>query len=1178
MSKTPPLPPGFVLERQSAPPLPPGFVLEGAAGVAPPAAPAAPAAPAPSAAAPPAEPPPGGLSAEWGGFNEPPPAAPAPAPGGSVLDRAPAATFEEAQRAKSRQLALAERIKREREAAGPQPTGTARALTTAESLGMDLGQATRNPVARGAAAGIAGLGQVGTGAVRLAADLVGATSVEEFARGAAGGARAIEQAATAGLAGNDKLAADVTTSIINSAPSMAMGLAGGPALRALFAQSTLREYNAGRDAGFDTSESLARAGIMGFAEALGERFGFSEQLTILKAAARNLPRGDLAKAIGGLLVKEIPGEQLTTAMQFLADKIGPAALHPNATLEDYLNAAGETLKVTVGQMAVMGGGPAAISTTRRALQRADQVSAVPIGQALPQPVEPATPPVDPYTAAGAAGFHVDPPLTTDTPQVQRKKVEAVLDGVGAMYGIPPRVVQMLRAGAEGKPLADLGPAYARGIAWLQQRGLVPAEVAPEVMQALGHGAVTPPPEVPKDGANAPAAAPAAPAPEAAAVGSIEGTLRAAGALPDSPIDAAAHEAATSPLNDLAEPTDAQKEAGNYRKGHVRVSGFDVSIENPAGSMRRSKADAPEPWEVEMPAHYGYIRGTKGADGDHVDLFIGPRGDNGRFWVINQNVPDGKKFDEHKVVTGVDSADEAVALYKASFATGFGNRVFGSIGTELGSQRLRELLPSLERPKPAQPKPVRLQNRNRSDAGYVQQMQSIAGKPDPGRLGFSRDFASGAPVVLDAGSTPGAAYGRTDYVTTSKGRRLPVRYAVVEAASLLPSNTADGSLVAEYGEGAPGRARVVAGNGRAAGLVAGYGRGSAEGYRAGLAEDAALHGIDEQALAKFKQPVLVREMRADDVTPDIADESNVSGIAERSAPEVARDDARRIDLAALEFDEAGDISDATLRAFIDAQPVSEQTALRDARGNPTRQAHDRLVSAVFAAAYENDALLALQAQATEPEARTVLAGLVAAAPQMAQLRGMGDLDIRPIVAEAAVAAVNARRRGIKLADMAAQADLDAGPETSAIIEMFARNVRSAKRIGDSLRAAASVAREEATKPDEDMFGAVPKRTREQILQENIDDTAGPQDLEQPPGAKPPAGDARRRAAEAGTSGSRAGAQEERAAGEGTGQEDLSAAATADADTVRPERPRDLIELRKRLRVLESLRACLAGTTT
>jgi hypothetical protein len=630
-----------------------------------------------------------------------------------------------------------------------------------------------------------------------------------------------------------------------------------------------------------------------------------------------------------------------------------------------------------------------------------------------RPSVPAQPAPTPYAAAATAGFHVEPPLTTDTPQAQRKKVEAIFDSVAAMYGIPARVVEMARKGAEGKPLAELGPAYARFVEGLQIRGLAPTDIAPEALEALAAGAVPPPPVA--DGKKTVG-------PDAA-VGRIEATLRAAGALPSdaeigladaTPLDAAAHEAATSHLNDL--------------------------------------------------------------------------------------------------------------------------------------------------PQPAKIKPPRLQNRNRSDAAYVQQMQAIAKAPDPGRLGFSRDFASGAPVVLDAGSTPGAAYGRTDYVTTSKGRRLPVRYAVVEADSLLPSNTADGVRVEGYAEGMPSRARVVAGNGRAAGLVAGYDRGSADGYRSGLAEDAALHGIDAETLARFKQPVLVREMRAEDVTADIGDESNVSGIAERSSPEVARDDARRIDLAALEFDEAGNVADATVRGFVDSQPVSEQTALRDAKGNPTRQAHDRLVSAIFAAAYENDALLALQAQAADPEARTVLAGLVAAAPQMVRLRGAGDLDIRPLVAEAAVAAVNARRRGIKLADMASQMDLDASPEIAPVLEMFARNGRSAKRIGESLRAAATLAYNEAQKPAEDLLGAVPKRSREQILEEAVDDTEGAGDLGQQAGAEPAARDARRQAAKPDPARGRAGVAQERAAEE-------SAAVKA--------KRAEVIELRKRVSVLESLRACLAG---
>lgn len=673
--------------------------------------------PAPAAPPPPVEAGQGGLSPEWGGFDQP---APAPAPGSSVLDQ-PFREVDSFADASRQARAVSDRAAEVRSQPRPQQVGPA---TPAQSLALDVASATSNPVARGAVAGVSGLGKISTGAVRLLADLTGNEGAERFARGAAGAGTVLGQGAMEGLAGNTKLVADVTNSILNSAPSLALGLAGGPALRGLFVQSTLQEYNDGRDAGFDTGESLARAGIMGWAEAIGERYGgFAEQLTLLRAAANGLPQGELAKAVGNLLVKEIPGEQLTTAIQVLADKIGPAALAPDATIADYLNAAGETLKVTVGQMAVMGGGPAAIVTARNSLRRSEAARG---DNWTPDPVETAVA-ASPYGAARAAGFVVDPPLATDPPQAQRRKTDEVFSGVAAMYGIPARFVDAARKAADGRPLRDLGAFYARFVQALQRRGAAPADIAPEAIEALAHGAVAPAaPEqaAPIDGAEAIQADDLVQPDDVMA--SIEATLRAAGALPEVPatapdgtpglpgqpdaaatptlnrqdeIEAAASAAATSPLNDLPEPTDAQKEAGNYAKGHVRISGLDVSIENPRGSIRRSKADAAEPWAVEMPAHYGYLRGTKGADGDHVDLFIGSQGDNGRFWVINQTAPDGGRFDEHKVITGVESEAEAVEIYKASFADGFGDRVFDSITEELSADELRELLPAMARPRP-----------------------------------------------------------------------------------------------------------------------------------------------------------------------------------------------------------------------------------------------------------------------------------------------------------------------------------------------------------------------------------------------------------------------------------------------------------------------------------------------
>jgi hypothetical protein len=90
------------------------------------------------------------------------------------------------------------------------------------------------------------------------------------------------------------------------------------------------------------------------------------------------------------------------------------------------------------------------------------------------------------------------------------------------------------------------------------------------------------------------------------------------------LDAQAHEAAPSPLNDRPEPTDAQKEAGNYKKGHVKFAGLDISIENPQGSERRGKRPDGTEWAHEMSNHYGYIKRTTGADDEQVDVYVGPR--------------------------------------------------------------------------------------------------------------------------------------------------------------------------------------------------------------------------------------------------------------------------------------------------------------------------------------------------------------------------------------------------------------------------------------------------------------------------------------------------------------------------------------------------------------------------
>ena len=127
------------------------------------------------------------------------------------------------------------------------------------------------------------------------------------------------------------------------------------------------------------------------------------------------------------------------------------------------------------------------------------------------------------------------------------------------------------------------------------------------------------------------------------------------------VDRAAHQAATSDLNLLRKPTPAQAEAGNYRKGHVRIGGLDIAIENPAGSHRK-----PE-WPP-MQAHYGYAKQSDGADGDAVDVFVRtgtPTDWAGTVFVIDQTDGAGG-FDEHKAMIGFDNRAEAVACYLSHY--------------------------------------------------------------------------------------------------------------------------------------------------------------------------------------------------------------------------------------------------------------------------------------------------------------------------------------------------------------------------------------------------------------------------------------------------------------------------------------------------------------------------------
>ena len=133
--------------------------------------------------------------------------------------------------------------------------------------------------------------------------------------------------------------------------------------------------------------------------------------------------------------------------------------------------------------------------------------------------------------------------------------------------------------------------------------------------------------------------------------------------------AGAHGAATSPWNSRAAPTLAQRVAGNYAMGDAAWQGLRIRVENPAGTTREGIDPDGTPWRNLLAADYGYFAGTTGADGDGVDVFLGPYPECRSAWLINQTKADGS-FDEVKALVGFVDRSHALDAYRMSYSTGW----------------------------------------------------------------------------------------------------------------------------------------------------------------------------------------------------------------------------------------------------------------------------------------------------------------------------------------------------------------------------------------------------------------------------------------------------------------------------------------------------------------------------
>lgn len=674
-------------------------------------------------------------------------------------------------------------------------------VPTAAGIGMDIRDSIKNPAARGVVAGFIGLGQVLPGAVEAAADFVGADGVADVAARTARTGRQIA-APLQPKAGNDKLVFDIANSITQTAPTIIMGLGGGPAMTALFGQSAAQEYSQGRSAGLDGGTAAARAGVMAGAEVLGERFGFGEQIKILKGLTARIPAKELAPIFARQIMKEIPGEQLTTLVQFLGDKYGPGAQNPEAALSDYLQQAGDTLKVTIGQTAVMGGGPVAISEARkqfaRPVDRTPQIEALrktgdETAAALlerRQNTEMAAFTTERETEA-LADFGSDlQQRYRDTRLAGAKTGDAVVqtaarwnfEQAAQLAGLSPKAQEAI-----SNKLAEVPAEKAAGFVQKAITGLVNAgqaqsfdgldnlaqtietqrdQMLDSVLATMANIETLEQQDAPQEAAVDTAAA------EAQGLGGagVDGVDQpgAVPALSDindvmvTPELDAVHAAATSPLNDLPEPTDAQKKAGNYKVGKIRMSGLDISIENPQGSERRGVDPDGNQWTTPMRDHYGYFKGTTAADGDKLDVFIKPGTPQdyaGPVFVVDQVDPKTGKFDEHKVVFGAADQAEAEAIYRRNYSADWNG--LANI-TALPMPAFKAWASSKETRKPLGAITEQVNVQNAAPGTEAQAAAAPVEAPAPARINAA---AAGLPAA------PGAGDVQADGVTLKDGARI-----------------------------------------------------------------------------------------------------------------------------------------------------------------------------------------------------------------------------------------------------------------------------------------------------------------------------------------------------------------------------------------------------------------------
>ena len=367
----------------------------------------------------------------------------------------------------------------------------------------------------------------------------------------------------------------------------------------------------------------------------------------------------------------------------------------------------------------------------------------------------------------------------------------------------------------------------------------------------------------------------------------------------------------------------------------------------------------------------------------------------------------------------------------------------------------------------------VQNRDRSSASSRNQIRQIANNPDYDRLGTSKTFTDGSPVVA-FGKIPSKAYGKETRIVDSEGKKYTVKYAVVEADTLASSHDHLGFTNKEYSDiNNLDTVRAIAGNGRTAGIKLAYAEGKAEDYKNELMADTD-HGVNSDYIKGLKQPVLVRVMKTEDVSKDIGDRTNTSNVMTYSNTDRADTDLARIDNKKLETDENGDLTYNGVKQFVESLPKVEQSQYFNAKGELNKQAQERAYMAMFKKAYTNNELFnkAFESMSNR-QTLNLLTALKNASPTIANLKGLPDgYDVRGLITQSAIKYIkNSEGKTTE-----GQEDMFLNSKDNAITDSIAKELanrsRSAGRMERFLVAIAQNMSKEAGKED-DMFGSAIK---------------------------------------------------------------------------------------------------------